>query len=98
MVESRKNGKRKSNYDDESTVKVLKTAKPFVRADWGGKDKIEQVKKKMAERGIECGDKSAIAILDIIAEQLNGVRNRLYPRIDEVINRLSEDTNDEVLP
>lgn len=89
--DDRKIGQRKENYDGETTPEVLKKTKPLIRSDWGGKDAIEQIKKKMSAHGIVCGDKSSAAILEIVKEQIEGVRKRMTPRLDAVIKRISDE-------
>ena len=98
---TRKPGQRKPNYDDESTADLLKNVKKLVRTDWGGKDAIEQIVKKMAEDDVNCGPIAAAAIKKMIEKAVRGNRERIFPRIDEAIRRLSgtsEDDFQETLP
>jgi hypothetical protein len=73
-----------NEHSDESLGKV----KQFARTDWGGKNAIDQIKKKFKAEGIDCGDHSAAIVKKICEQQVEGVRKRQFPRIDEVIRRL----------
>jgi len=85
----RKAGQRKQDLSDESTAKVLKVAKSLARTDFGGQaDPLEVIRKKMVERGIEAGPKSCAAVRELLEEQVDGVRRRMFPRMDEAIRRL----------
>jgi len=94
----RRPGRRKSNYNDESTADVVKNAKKQIGKNFGGKDAIASIINKMAERGVACGEKSAQAILEIIDEQFESLRRRVYPRLDEAVSRLEDKPITEELP
>jgi hypothetical protein len=86
----RKNGRRKIDLSDESTAKVLKTAKTLIRTDWGGRDPDEQIKKEAEEAGIDWGPKSRELARKIAERHVESCRKRQFPRIDEAIRRLEE--------
>lgn len=99
MPTQRKVGQRKESFDDETLAKSLTEIKKFVRLDFGGQpDHIGQIKKKMAQKGIDCGDKSAEAILELIREVLEGVKKRQAPRLDYWIGKSSPNSFAESLP
>lgn len=85
-----KPGTKKENYDDESSAKVLKTAKTLVRTDWGGHDALEVIRKKAADKGIELGPMTLEFIKTMVEEHVASVRKRIFPRIDAVIVRIDE--------
>ena len=95
----KKVGQRKENYDDETTAELLKKTKPQIHTDWGGKDALDQISKKMAAKGISCGERSCEAILEIVKEQIDSIRQRINPRFDEAIRRIAntEVTYEETL-
>ena len=86
---NRRPGQRKPNYDDETTEKVLKTSKTLCRADHGGQDACEAIRKKAREEGLEIGPKTADFIKKQIEEQIESCRKRMFPRIDEAIKRVA---------
>ena len=86
---ARKPGAKKEDLSDESTAKLLKVAKQLVRKDFGGKNPLQSIEGKMAAKGVECGPVSCQAILDIIEEQINGIKKRQFDRLDEAIKRVS---------
>lgn len=89
MAAARKAGKRKEDLSDESTAKVLKTAKTQVRVNFGGsKDPLKVIRDKMAERGVDAGPKSCAVIRELLEEQVRICREMAFPRIDEAIRRL----------
>ena len=94
----RKIGQKKESLADETPAKRLKTVKQFVRTDFGGKNPVQTVKNKMHERGVECGDKSAEAIVSLLQEAMAGVRKRTFDRIDSVIAFLEGKSPIEKLP
>lgn len=86
---STKSGARKANYDDESSSRVLKTAKSLVRTDFGGQpDPAEVIRKRFAEHGIQAGPLTCSLVKSMLEEQVASCRKRIFPRIDEVIRRL----------
>jgi hypothetical protein len=84
-------GQKKDNYDDETTAEVLKKCKSLFRTDWGGKDPIKQVQRIFSLGGIKCGEKSAAIVVEICKSQIESTKKRAFPRIDEVIDRVSHD-------
>ena len=92
MTNTRKPGQKKTDLSDESSDRVLKVSKQMIRADYGGSSNpLEVIRKKMKEKGINAGPKSQAAIKEYVEEQIESCRKRAFPRIDEVIDRLSGD-------
>jgi len=94
---NRKSGRRKTDLSDESSPKVLKVAKSLIRTDWGGKDPDEQIRKKAAEAGLDFGIRSRQFVKDEVERQVESCRKRIFPRIDEVIARLEDDSAPKAL-
>jgi len=98
-VKARKVGKRKETYADETTSRVLKTAKALMHANFGGNEPLGVIHAQMLEQGVECGPVACKAIFELIQDQLATCRAALFPRIDEAIRRLDcEIVATEVLP
>jgi len=95
---TRKNGQRKTDLSGESTDEVQKKAKSLCRTDWGGKDADTVIKKKLADAGVNAGPKAIEAVKKIAEEQVEGCRKRMFPRMDEVIKRVTGKTVVETLP
>jgi len=85
---TRKPGRRKIDLSDESNAEVLKKAKGLIRSDWGGQDPDTQIKKKALEEGLDLGPKTRQFVEKEVSRQIESCRKRIYPRLDEVINRL----------
>ena len=85
---TRQVGRRKLDLSDESTSKVLKTAKTLLRTDWGGQIPDEQIEKKAAKLKLKLGPKTRDFIRELCEEQVESCRRRAFPRIDEAIRRL----------
>lgn len=88
VTPSRKPGRRKTDLSDETPVQILKKAKPLIRTDFGGADPLEVIRKRMAARGVVAGPKSCAAIKELLEEQAESDRKRIFPRIDAAIERL----------
>lgn len=87
MTNERKPGRAKQDLSDESTSKILKTAKSLIRTDWGGKNSDEIIRQKLASRGIDADLKMVTAVREIAEEQVKGCRKRIGKRVDEAIRR-----------
>lgn len=88
---TRKPGQKKADYSDEDTRTLLKKSKQLVRTDFGGSSQpTEVIRKKLEARGIPAGPKSCEAIKELLEEQVESCRKRIFPRIDEAIKRLGE--------
>lgn len=83
-----KPGQKKESLSEETTVRMLKRVKQFVRCDFGGQDPLTTIRGKMKAEGINCNEKSQRAIHKIVTEQVEGCRRRSFPRINEAIKRL----------
>lgn len=96
---SRKTGKKKDDYSDETTEELLKKAKSLIRTDFGGSSAPEAViKKKLAAEGIDAGPKTCAAVKKLLEEGAESNRRRIFPRIDEAIRRASGKTPVEQAP
>jgi hypothetical protein len=98
MANKRKIGSRKIDLSDESTATVLKKAKPLARTDWGGQEADDVILKKAIEENLDLGPKTRAFVKKIAEEQAEGIRKRIYPRMDEAINRLEKPIPDESSP
>jgi hypothetical protein len=94
----RKVGERKQDLSNESSAKVLKTAKTLIRTDFGGKDPDEQIQKFAAQEGVVWGPKSCAIAKKLCEKQVDGCRKRTTPRIDEIIKRLGSPNVVETAP
>jgi hypothetical protein len=83
-------GKGKVDLSGESTSRILKTAKTLIRTDFGGKNALEQIKKKALEKNLELGPQTCAFIKGLCENQVSGCRIRTSAHLDEVINRLSK--------
>ena len=51
----------------------------------------------MKEHGVDAGPKSLAAIKELIEDQVESCRKRIFPRIDEIIQRLEGTNIQEVM-
>jgi hypothetical protein len=68
---------------DEPIDMVLKKSKPLMRKDFGGRNAITTIMQK-----IHCTEAQAYQIKLLLDEQIDGCRKRVYPRIDDVVERI----------
>lgn len=99
MNNDRKIGQRKTDLSGETDAEVIKKAKSLVRTDFGGaSDPLAAIGKKMQEKGITTGPQSQQAIKELLEEQVESCRKRVFPRLDESIRRAEKRGAAETLP
>lgn len=81
---------KKANSSECQAIDILKKTKPLVRSTLG-RNVTEKLQQKLAEKKVSVrSEKTLEAIAEIIQEQLDGVKSRIYPRIDAAIENLKQ--------
>lgn len=97
-VPRRKPGGRKSSYCDETTARLLKTAKSLIKVNFGGHDAAQVVQGKLADAGVTAGPVTIAAVIAMLEQTTETCRRAAFPRIDEAIARLEGTNEKEVVP